>query len=452
MQSGIKYVSSADGANIAYEADGQGPPLLYVRGWITNLELQRLDPAIERLFAPLREHRTVIRYDGRGNGLSDWDVNDPITHGDLLADLDAVISTIDAPTFDIWATTYGGPLAIDYIARHPERINKVILDGTYAKGSTFVSADKAETMFELLAMATVSPDVVFSSLSFMTDPDPEITHETRVARMRKSISAAAVEPLYRLAFEYDVEELLPLVTPPTLLLHRSGSKAVTSRSASQLAAGIPNATLRLLDGTAHNLYEGDWETALLAIADFLDIPVKIAETIDEESRESEVVVLLFTDIAGSTAMTSRAGDDPAQHVLRTHNRIVRSAVSNYSGTEVKHTGDGILATFRGVIAATQAAISIANQVEALPEDPDLPRLAIKMGINAGEPLAESGDLYGSSVQIAARVCDYAGENEIVLTDVVHELLRGKQHHFDHIGEPALKGIDDRIGLWKLLDR
>lgn len=452
MQSGIKYVSSADGANIAYEADGSGPPLLYVRGWISNLELQRLDPAIERLFAPLREHRTVIRYDGRGNGLSDWELPNPITYEDLVADLDAVISTIDAPTFDIWATTYGGPLAIDYIARHPERINKVVLDGTYANGRTFTSPEQAETMFELLAMATVSPDVVFSSLSFMSDPDPLMTHEARVARMRKSISAAAVEPLYRLAYEYDVEELLPLVTPPTLLLHRSDSRAVTSRSASQLAASIPNATLRLLDGAAHNLYEGDWETALSAIADFLEIPISVSEPIDDESRESEVVVLLFTDIAGSTAMTTRAGDDDAQHVLRTHNRIVRAAVENCAGTEVKHTGDGILATFRGVIAATQAAISIANQVEALPVDDGLPRLAIKMGINAGEPLAESGDLYGSSVQIAARVCDVAGENEIVVTEVVRELLRGKQQEFESLGAPSLKGIDDPIPLWRLLDR
>lgn len=448
MSSAIKYVAAADGANIAYESDGQGPPLLYVRGWISNLELQRRDEAIERFFRPLRDHRTVVRYDSRGNGLSDWDLPGPITEAALLADLEAVADTIDG-SFDIWATTYGGPLAIDYIANNPDRIRKVILDGTYARGSSFVREDQAEAMFDLLAMAKVSPDLVFSSLSFMTDPDPLITHEARVERMRKSISPTAVEQLYRIAFEYDVEELLPLVTQPTLLLHRSGSKAVNVRSARQLAAAIPEAELRLLDGAAHNLYEGEWQTALRHIADFLDLPIDLTTELDAASRESEVLVVMFTDIAGSTQMTSDEGDERAQRVLRDHDRIVRDALASCAGTEIKHTGDGMLVSFRGVVAAVRAATRIVAAAAALPDEGG-PRLEVKIGINAGEPLAESGDLYGSCVQIAARVCDLAAGNEVVVTDVVRALLRGKQDHpMESLGTPSLKGVDESIEVWRL---
>jgi hypothetical protein len=109
----IRYAAAHDGVSIAYERMGTGPPLLYARGWITHLELQRRTPALERFFTPLREHREVLRYDTRGNGLSSWDVPLPVTKEALLSDLTTVADMIDEP-FDLWATTYAGPPAIEY--------------------------------------------------------------------------------------------------------------------------------------------------------------------------------------------------------------------------------------------------------------------------------------------------------------------------------------------------
>ena len=161
-------------------------------------------------------------------------------------------------------------------------------------------------------------------------------------------------------------------------------------------------------------------------------------------------MVLFTDIVGSTAMTSASGDHIAHGVLRTHDDVVRNALRSHSGIEVKHTGDGIMASFRSVTEAARAALKIVEAVQSLRSGGDGPRLGVSVGINAGEPVAESGDLYGSVVQIAARVCDRAGEDEVLVTEVVRELLRGKGHTFEDLGPSPLKGIDDEIRLWKLV--
>lgn len=447
MTSAIKYTKAPDGVAIAYEALGSGPPLLYSRAWISNLELQRRDPAIERFFAPLREHRTVVRYDTRGNGLSEWDLPDPITKDDLLADLEAVADTIEEPTFDLWGTTYAGPLVVEFAARHPERVNRLILDGTFIAGRNWISDANANPFFQMLAMAQTNPDLVFSSISFMTDPHPEITHEMRVARLRASIAPVALEQLYRLALTFDIADFLPEITLPVLVLHREGSRSVPVRAARRLAAQLPNATLQLLRGEAHNLYEGDWQAPLDAIGEFLELsPMSHRSSPAVIEAPTELQVVLFTDIVGSTAMTASLGDHPAQSVLRDHNRIVRSALAERGGVEIKHTGDGIMASFRSVSDAAGAALLMRDQIAGLADDHPL---AIRIGLNAGEPVAEDGDLFGSTVQIAARVCDRAGNGEVVVTDVVRELLRGKLLRFDDLGLHEMKGVDGALRLWRL---
>jgi len=447
----IHYTTAADGTAIAYEARGSGPPLLHARGWISNLEIQRSDPAIDRFFDPIREHRTVVRYDPRGNGVSDWQVPQPITMDDLLSDLEAVADEITEPVFDLWAATYAGPLAIEYVARHPERVGRVILDGTFAVGREFIDEAHAEAFFTMLSTAKTNPYFVFSSISFMTDPSPEVSHETRTDNLRKSISPDAIEQLYRLAYDFDVSDLLHEIEHLVLILHREKSRAVPIKSARHLAAALPNARLQVLDGSAHNLHEGDWRSAVDAIADFLDIgPMTHRQAGPTERAPTELQVVLFTDIVGSTSLTARVGDQRAQAIVREHNRVVREALASESGTEIKHTGDGIMASFRGVTPAATAAIVMRDQIAALSDENDDDSLEVRIGLNAGEPVAEQGDLFGSSVQIAARVCDTADAGQIVVTDVVRELLRGKRMRFDDLGMHALRGVDDDIRLWSLV--
>jgi len=162
------------------------------------------------------------------------------------------------------------------------------------------------------------------------------------------------------------------------------------------------------------------------------------------------ITVLFTDIAGSTAMTQALGDAGAQKVVRVHNRIVREALSVHSGKEVKHTGDGIMASFNKTSDGVDASIRIQretalhNQVQ-----PDLP-LHLKIGLNAGEPIAEDNDLFGTTVQLSARIVDKAAADEIFVSEIVRGICAGKNYNFSKRGGYEMKGFGDDITLFEVI--
>ncbi len=164
--------------------------------------------------------------------------------------------------------------------------------------------------------------------------------------------------------------------------------------------------------------------------------------------------ILFTDMASSTALTQRLGDAGAQEVRRAHNEIVRAALSANSGSEIKHTGDGIMASFATASSALECAIAIQCGVaEHKQEHPDSP-LSVYIGLNAGEPIAEDDpdgrvDLFGTSVNLAKRICDQAEAGQIVASNVVRELAAGKDFLFADLGETELRGFEDPVKLWEL---
>ncbi len=161
------------------------------------------------------------------------------------------------------------------------------------------------------------------------------------------------------------------------------------------------------------------------------------------------VTVLFTDIAGSTAMTQTLGDAVAQQIVRAHNRVVREALTDCSGKEIKHTGDGIMASFSTTSNGVEGAIQMQKGVAKHNENnPDLP-LKIKIGINAGEPISEDNDLFGSTVQMAARIVDKAKANEIFVSEIVRGICVGKQIKFKNRGPYEMKGFDDPPILYEV---
>lgn len=162
------------------------------------------------------------------------------------------------------------------------------------------------------------------------------------------------------------------------------------------------------------------------------------------------VVVLFTDIAGSTAMTQERGDEGAQQVVREHNRIVREALSIFQGREIKHTGDGIMASFSTGVSGVEAAIDMQQKVlELANTNSDLP-LQLKIGINVGEPISEDNDLFGSTVQLAARIVDKAAAGEVLISEAVHGLTQGKKIPFEKHDEFEMKGFDHPIATYRVI--
>jgi class 3 adenylate cyclase len=165
--------------------------------------------------------------------------------------------------------------------------------------------------------------------------------------------------------------------------------------------------------------------------------------------ESAFRIILFTDLEGSTALNQRLGDDGAMRLLRIHDGIIRSALARHAGREVKHTGDGIMASFDSVQAALAGAVAIqrgfADHNASHPEPP----LRVRIGMSAGEPVAEGGDLFGAAVQLAARLCDHASPGGIVVSSVVRDLAIGKGFTFGPGSETSLKGFPVPVSLCEL---
>ena len=170
----------------------------------------------------------------------------------------------------------------------------------------------------------------------------------------------------------------------------------------------------------------------------------------ETSDSSGPVTVLFTDIAGSTNMTQTMGDAVAQQVVRAHNRIVRDALAQFAGTEIKHTGDGIMASFTTTSNGIDAAADMQmGTLKHNANNPDLP-LGLKIGLNAGEPIAEDNDLFGTTVQLAARIVDKAQAGQIFVSATVHGICGGKNYAFVPRGPFEMKGFDGGLTLHELI--
>ncbi len=159
--------------------------------------------------------------------------------------------------------------------------------------------------------------------------------------------------------------------------------------------------------------------------------------------------VLFTDMESSVAITQRLGDAGAMELLRTHNTIIRDALQAHHGREVKHTGDGIMASFTSASGAIESSIAIQKAFAIHnKEQPEAP-MRIRIGITAGEPVMEHEDLFGAAVQLARRICDCAAPNMILVANVVRELCIGKGLLFADSGETALRGFEDPVRLFEV---
>jgi class 3 adenylate cyclase len=165
---------------------------------------------------------------------------------------------------------------------------------------------------------------------------------------------------------------------------------------------------------------------------------------DVDARDPGIRTVLFTDIVGSTSLTQQLGDARAMDLLHMHDTIVRGALGSCNGREVKHTGDGIMASFVSAAAAVRCAAQIQRELSRR-ESEDLP-IKVRIGGAAGEPVERDQDIFGSTVQLAARLCSHAQPDQILVSNVVAELCIGKGLHFHPLGEVMLKGFDKPVNV------
>jgi class 3 adenylate cyclase len=195
---------------------------------------------------------------------------------------------------------------------------------------------------------------------------------------------------------------------------------------------------------------GNTESVLDAIDEFLGEGEKPATT---TLAKEDIHTILFTDVEGSTALTQRLGDAKARVLLREHERMVREALKAHGGSEVKTMGDGFMASFSSSTKALECAIAMQRAFEEHNESAEEP-IKVRIGLNAGEPIAEDdpdgrSDLFGTAVNEAARITATAKGGEILVSNVVRELAKGKDFLFSDVGERQLKGFDEPVRLYEV---
>ena len=163
-----------------------------------------------------------------------------------------------------------------------------------------------------------------------------------------------------------------------------------------------------------------------------------AAVIDKDKRDPGIRTIMFTDIVGSTSMTREIGDEAAMELLAIHDQIVRDTLAEHRGREVKHLGDGIMASFTSAANAVKCATRVQQEMAKQQ------RMKLRVGVAAGEPVEHHDDLFGCTVQLAARLCSNAQPEQILVSNVVAELCDGKMIAFEEVRDLSLKGFSHPI--------
>jgi class 3 adenylate cyclase len=396
--------------------------------------------------------RRLIRFDVRGSGLSDRRVED-ISIEARARDIEAVIDNLGLDKVAIFASSHSGPPAIIYAAAHPEKVSHLVLYGTFARRDQSGRDALGKAIVDLIRADWGVGSKAVTEFVY-PDADKEVADASAFFTRSSASGKVAAALLEEALFHVDVTEYLPKLTMPTLVLHRRDDKAFPFDCGRELAALLPHAHFVPLPGNIHLAFYGETEPILDAVNEFLatkDGHEHKAEREGEHARPTRVVfglhIILFTDMEGSTSITQRLGDAKAQEVLRIHNRIVREALQAHDGSEIKHTGDGIMASFQSASGAIDCAVDIQKALASRDESsPDTP-LRVRIGLNAGEPVVEGEDLFGTAVQLASRIAARAEPGQILVSDVVRQLAAGKEFLFSDEGDVVLRGFEDPVRLY-----
>ena len=440
----IRFFTTSDGVRIAYRSFGSGPPLLYMRGWISDLELMANSAEPKSFFSALATIRTVTQFDMRGNGQSDREAPS-FALDDCVRDAAELIEHLRLAPCDVFAQSFGGPIAIALAARNPDLLDHLILFSTYANGRDTGTPERHRVLLDGIRSYWAG---AVRLLDDVTAPDTA-RQRGALEAIRHAISPDVAVKLYDLGFTVDVSDLLQQMTTPTLVLHRRQTQGITIQLGRRVAGAIPSSTFVPLEGSDQNPWAGDSASVLEAVAEFLGQRIELPEEPRSHAPTDASVTILFTDIEKSTEMTGRLGDTRAQDVLEVHNKIVRTRLKANRGREIKHTGDGIMASFSSAGSGIQCAIEIQRDIGLYNEQHGDAAIALRIGLNAGEPVQEGDDLFGTSVQTAARVCGQAVAGQILVSNVVRELAAGRGFLFADQGSAALRGLEEPVRLFEV---
>ena len=437
MEPQIQYVTTSDGVSIAYYAMGEGPAVLYLMLPPSHLEAEWQIESFRVAYTAIAQTSTFVRLDPRGFGLSDRDPED-FALDSIVLDIEAVVDRLGLDQLSIYSWGAATIPALVYTARHPERVTHLVQTPPAAAAQDM----RSPQIDKLVELAEIDSDLLGEIMTRMMNPDVGDQAIKEISELgNASIDRPGIIRFMEAAISWDADAEAISVATPTLLIHQRNSIGFSSDKTRRVAGLIPNSRVVFVD----SVFEG----AMIAQRFFqgaLDSTEPDSKGADASNDAGTSRTILFTDVEGSTVLTERLGDTKARDVLREHERLTREALKDHGGSEVKTMGDGFMTSFGSATKALECAIAIQRAFGERNDSADEP-IKVRIGLNAGEPIAEDEDLFGTAVNMAARICSKADGGQILAPVVVRELVAGKGFLLSDVGETELRGFEDPVRLF-----
>jgi class 3 adenylate cyclase len=437
-----RYARRGD-ASIAYQVTGDGPlDLLFLPGWISQVEQLWESPAMRRFLERLAVFNRLILFDRRGSGLSDR-----LPEGQTLdEDTEDAVAVLDAAGSEraaLFAYGLGGTVGAKLAAEHPQRVGALIMYASVARVSwapdynwALTTHERAELIETNVAGWGEPENSGLSVLAPSSADDPGLVDW--FARMQRlAASPPEARQMFQMMAELDVRDTLPDVRVPTLVMHRKDDVAWDMRHSRYIAEHIQGARFVELDGADSLPFVGDADAIIDEVEEFLTGGRRGGELV------RALLTVMFTDIVDATAHAARLGDGRWRDLLAQHDALVRTELDRFGGREVKTVGDGFLAVFDGPpTRALRCALAIKRAAGAL-------GVEVRVGMHTGECELIGEDVGGMAVHIASRVCGLAGPGEVLASGTVFGTVVGGPFHFHDLGSHELKGVPGRWPVFAL---
>jgi pimeloyl-ACP methyl ester carboxylesterase len=426
------YAKSGD-LSIAYQVVGDGPfDLIYVPGWISNVEMMWTEPTHARALSRLASFSRLLLFDKRGTGLSDRVSNDHLpTLEQRMDDVRAVMDAAHSERAALFGHSEGSSMSILFAATYPQRSIALALYGSFAKRQRSDDYPWAPTLEDRLSAADETErawgDV---SLEYYVPSraDDEPLRQWLAAYFRSGASPAAAAALLRMNSWNDVRAVLPAVRVPTLVMHATGDRDVKLEEGRYVAAHIPGSRFIEIPGGDHI-----WFVSPQADEVVDNVQEFLTGVRPAQEPHRFLATVLFTDVVSATARAAQLGDRRWGELIERHHAMVRSELGRHRGLEIDTAGDGFFATFDAPGRAVRCAMAVRNGLREL-------GLEIRAGVHTGECEMIAGKTGGIAAIVGARVREQAAPGEVLVTSTVRDLTSGSGIVFEDRGSRALKGV------------
>ncbi len=426
-----RYAKSGE-VRVAYQVVGHGPvDLVFVPGFISNLEIHWEDPGYAHLLQRLGTFARVIQFDKRGTGLSDRvDTNHLPSLETRMDDVRAVMDAAGSQRAVLLGASEGGPMSILFAATYPERTRALVLYGSYAHFHTWVL--NKEALEQFIQGMEKGWGTGASAPSFAPEAAKDKRYRNWWARCeRLAASPSAAVALARMNAAIDVRSIVPSIRVPTLVIHRTDDARIKFAGGRYLAQHIRGAKFVEVPGRDHPIWTGDVDRIVDEIEEF------VTGTRPEPDYNRVLATIL------AVRYVVKRGDRHWGERLDSMREAAKKVIARHRGQPIAIGNERISARFDGPARAVRCALALREAVDAI-------GLSVAAGVHVGEISVHEASVAGVALHVTERIASLAGPGEVLVSAIVNDLVAGSGLHFVERGSQQIEGVEGPMRLLSVM--